>query len=140
MNLDVVWNGHGDFEKEYILNDVLGGFDITLHTSNNDVIVPNALIVYGYNERDISPEFIEYLSRYDDSKTPYGLMHLSNEGLEHNFDYYQNAEYVLRTYLDERIQNAYHFPIGYRSGHQDLSNNPVAFKDKYYDFFFAGQV
>jgi hypothetical protein len=139
MKLDVVWNCHGDFEKDYIVNDLLSKFDVTVHESKNDVFIDNALIVYGYDSPIITNEFSRFLEEYSNKNLAYGLMHLSNERLGHKFDYYSNAKYTLRTYLDPRIPTdlAYTFPIGYRSGHADLK--PTSYDSKEYDFCFAGQ-
>jgi len=145
--LKIIWlSGHGFkqescWEYDYITKDLFSLFDVEVFVLTDDynLFIDNSLIVYSSDDRTLSKKIQNYLEECDSKKLKYNLLHLSNEQLNHNCDYYSNAKVVFRNYFDPSIKqkNVVVLPLGYKTGF--TNNNPKKLKDKKYDYCFIGQ-
>lgn len=122
--LNVIWQTPpGDvttFELEYIQKVLLSKIEYTPFFDNEAfrAVLDNSLIIYSNDTPDISEPFKAYLKEFDNRGYSYYLLHLSNEKLNHNYDYYKKANHVFRGYYDKSITlpNVTFIPIGFKSG------------------------
>lgn len=132
------------WEYDYILNDLLSDFevDVRLISDNLDIYIENSLIIYSSDERELSKNLKEYFINYKNKGIKFNLFHISNEQLNHNCDYYDYAEVVIRNYYDERInkKNVLTVPLGYKGGIENRNQNYLKFNEKKYNFCFIGQL
>jgi len=139
--LEVLLKG---WEYGYILNDLLSEFeiDVKLILDNLDVFIENCLIIYSCDDRELNKNFRDYFVNYKNKGIKFNLFHISNEQLNHNCDYYDYAEVVIRNYYDPKInkQNVLTVPLGYKGGIKNLNQNYLSFNQKKYDFCFIGQL
>lgn len=130
------------FEFEYITELLFSKFDYTIHLDfkRYSLVMENAVIIYCNNHRGPSFEFLNYLNKFKRNHFQFSLLHLSNEGLFHNCDYYELAQKVFRSYYDPKIQqeNVTFLPLGFKSGYLNKDNN-YNLKEKKFDFAFIGQ-
>jgi hypothetical protein len=85
---------------------------------------------------------IDYLNTYKTKGYKYILIHLSNESLQHNCNYYTNAEHVFRFYHDDSIKysNVTTLPLGFVSGYMN-NDNIINLSDKRnISVVFIGQI
>ncbi len=139
----VIWQTAPDateFEREFIESVLLSElpdkqirYDGTFSTPAND-----AIVIVSQNAPFVRPNMLQYFSR----SKGHALIHLSGEWLHPTRDLYQNANCVLRSYYDPRIQSprVFTIPLGFKSGF--LSNEAALPVDKARDlaWFFAGGV
>jgi len=145
---NIIWQTcNGDqttFEYEYITNVLLKNLsfekiydDCTLSTVKN-----NSVIVYSNNATTVTPEFESYLKKFSDQNLNYWLIHLSNENLSHNTNYYEKTKKVFRNYYDSSIKekNVIFIPLGFKSGFYNYEENQSEYStNKIYNFSFIGQ-
>lgn len=138
-SINVIWQtANGEvtgFELEYIQRVLLSKIDYIPHFDNESfqTVKNNSLIIYSNDQEDISQEFRNYLKKFDELKFNYSLLHLSNENLNHNYDYYRNAKHVWRGYYDDSVatdkelKNRVSFiPIGFKSGFYNSDYNSLS--------------
>jgi len=139
--LEELLNG---WEYGFILNDLLSEFEIEvkLILDNLDVFIENCLIIYSCDTRELNKDFRDYFVNYKNKGIKFNLFHISNEQLNHNCDYYDYAEVVIRNYYDPNInkQNVLTVPLGYKGGIKNQNQNYLKFNQKKYDFCFIGQL
>lgn len=145
--LNLIWQtSDGDqtnFELDYITNIVFKNFQQNKFFDNGklETVLDNSVIIYSNNSNEISKEFDDYLDKFVKNKYSFYLLHLSNENLNHNYEYYKKANYVLRCYFDKNItsDNVINIPLGVKSGFLS-KNSDTANNEKKYDFAFIGQI
>ena len=124
--LEVLLKG---WEYGYILNDLLSEFeiDVKLILDNLDVFIENCLIIYSCDDRELNKNFRDYFVNYKNKGIKFNLFHISNEQLNHNCDYYDYAEVVIRNYYDPKIdkQNVLTVPLGYKGGIKNLNQKDL---------------
>lgn len=143
-NINLIWQTQlGDqttFELEYITNIVFKNFnqDKFFDNGNLNVVIDNSVIIYSNNSSDVSDEFKKYLDKFVEKKYNFYLLHLSNENLGHNTEYYSKANHVFRPYYDPNIQetNVTFIPLGVKTGYL---TNSIESNLKEYNFSFIGQ-
>ena len=132
------------WEYDYILNDLLSEFevDVKLIWDNLDLYIENSLIIYSSDERELNQNLKNYFESYKNKGIKFNLFHISNEQLNHNCDYYDYAEVVLRNYFDNSIikDNVLTVPLGYKGGIKNRNNSYLNFNQKKYNFCFIGQL
>lgn len=134
-----------EFEKEYIMEVLLKGmvYEVIYDGGRCEVVKDESLIIYSCDESEVTEKFREYLTKFDRLGYRYYLLHLSNENLNHNFDYYINAVHVFRGYYDYRIKmdNVSVIPIGFKSLYfnRDRGNFDSVYGKKYI-WSFIGQM
>jgi hypothetical protein len=132
------------WEYNYILNDLLSEFeiDVKLISGNLDVFIENSLIIYSSDDRELNKDIRDYFENYKNKGIKFNLFHISNEQLNHNCDYYDYANVVIRNYYDPKInkQNVITVPLGYKSGIKNKNQNYLKFNQKKYNFCFIGQL
>lgn len=142
---NIIWQtpqgDYTEFEYEYITKVLFSKIhynEIFDHESYKS-IKDKSIIIYSNNNKSINFEFQRYLKQFDDNKFEYCLVHLSNESLQHDCSYYDNAKHVFRNYFDKSIKNANttFIPLGFKSGF--LNKNTKFVIDRNYDFAFIGQ-
>lgn len=143
-NINLIWQTkEGDqtnFEYEYITEILFKNFKQTkfFDDAKLNIILDNSVIIYSNDSDNISEEFEKYLNKFLEKKYKFYLLHLSNENLGYNYDYYTKANHVFRCYFNKHINanNVTFIPLGIKSGF--LSNNQDK-KNKEYNFSFIGQ-
>jgi len=132
------------WEYDYILNDLLSNFEIEVKLiwDKLELFVENSLIIYSSDERELDNNLLNYFENYKNKGIKFNLFHISNECLNHNFNYYDYAEVVLRNYYDERIdkENVLTVPLGYKGGIKNRNKDYLRSDQKKYDFSFVGQL
>lgn len=145
--LNLIWQTHeGDqttFEQEYILNVLFNGVkhEKIFDNGSLNTVVDNSIIVYSNNSGGVSDEFLNYLNKFKDNNFKFYLLHLSNEGLSHNFEYYNLANHVIRNYYrsDINLENCFFIPLGFKTGFYNENQTYRTLNDKKYNFCFIGQ-
>lgn len=148
MEYNLIWQTQeGDqtnFEYEYLTNVIFKNLNIIKHFDNSQLskVMDNSIIIYSNNQNNPSLEFINYLNEFIKNNYTFYLVHLSNENLGHNTNYYDNAKNVFRNYYDSNIgnKNVIYIPLGFKSGFYNNDYNPNDYKIKKYDFSFVGQL
>ena len=148
MKYNFIWQTvDGDqtnFEYEYLTKLVFKNINIKEHFDNGNLsqILDDSVIIYSNNQNYPSSEFINYLKKFKENNYKFYLIHLSNESLGHNTDYYDLAEKVFRNYFDTNIKNSnvVYIPLGFKSGYLNKDFKIENFKKKKYDFSFMGQL
>jgi hypothetical protein len=97
--------------------------------------LPNAVIVFNHSI-DYKTLFTHYAT------TPYGAVHLSDETLEDDFSFYDDAacKFVIRTYLHPIAffhDKVLTIGLGYKRGFRTCPTNT---RDRYYNWSFAGNI
>lgn len=97
----------------------------------------HSIIVYSSAQVVLDPILRDYFQRHHS----FGLIHLSEERLNHEKDYYKKARFVLRSYHDPRISDDHVFslPLGFQSGYLNKDSD-IDFDAKNLVWSFAGQV
>jgi hypothetical protein len=142
--MNIVWQTRSgpetDFEYEYVRHVILKNIEApeTFDQSNYSQSADGSIVIYSSNDKNISADLRDYLSRHHD----YTLIHLSLERLLHRADYYHQARLVLRPYFDPRLScdHLYYVPIGFQTGFLRPSHLNIKFEDKKYIWCFAGQL
>jgi hypothetical protein len=144
--INLIWQTKdGDetqFEYQYITEYVFKDIQYNKYFDNKSysTVLDNSVIIYSSNTNIIEKNFNDYLSRFDSLKFRYYLLHLSNENLNHEAEYYSKAHRVYRQYYDSTLNkdNVVFIPLGFKSGYlnKNINNSFV----KLYDFIFVGQI
>lgn len=142
----VIWQTpHGDattFEYEYLTNIIFKNLSYEKYFDHQkyETIIDNSIIVYSCNSHNIGDDFREYLGKFSSNGYGFSLVHLSNENLEHNTDYYGYAKKVYRNYYDSNIKlnNVVFIPLGFKSGFYNNNIDTLDTNSKNYDFCFIG--
>lgn len=146
-SINLIWQtSDGDetnFEKEYITNFLFSKFEKIEFFDNKSyqTILDNSVIIYSNNSNEVSEDFLNYIQKFVKGKFKFYLLHLSNENLSHNFEYYNLANHVFRNYYDSNIQlsNCTFIPLGFKSGFLNGDTFDDQENNKKYDFTFIGQ-
>jgi hypothetical protein len=146
-NLNLIWQTqNGDqtsFEQEYILEVLFNEIQHEKIFDNGSLntVIDNSVIIYSNNSGGVSDDFLNYLNKFKDNNFKFYLLHLSNEGLSHNFEYYKLANHVIRNYYwsDVNLDNCLFIPLGFKSGFYNQNQTYRTLNDKKYDFCFIGQ-
>lgn len=147
-SLNVIWQTPAGevttFELEYIQKVLLSKTQYTPYFDSETfrTILNNSLIIYSNDTPDISPSFRAYLKKFDELGHTYYLLHLSNEKLNHNCDYYKNAKHVFRGYYDSSLQhdNVTFLPIGFKSGFLNATDTINSIQNRNGYWAFIGQI
>ena len=143
----IIWQTpHGDattFEYEYLTNILFKNLTYEKYFDHQkyEILIDNSIIIYSCNSHNIGDDFRAYLDRFQNSGYKFSLVHLSNENLEHNIDYYAKANRVYRNYYDSNIKldNVVFIPLGFKSGFYNTDINNLNVVDtKTYEFCFIG--
>ncbi len=145
--LNLIWQTYeGDettFVQEYILNVLFNGVkhEKIFDNGSLNTVVDNSIIIYSNNSGGVSDEFLNYLNKFKDSNFKFYLLHLSNEGLSHNFEYYNLANHVIRNYYwsDINLENFFFIPLGFKTGFYNENQTYRTLNNKKYNFCFIGQ-
>ena len=122
--INLIWQtpagGYTDFEFEYITEVLFADFTQNRFFENRGfkTILDHSVIIYSNNIDYPSPAFFHYLEEFLRQGLRFYLLHLSNENLNHNCDYYSKASHVFRNYFDANItaKNITYIPLGFQSG------------------------
>lgn len=144
-NLNLIWQTQaGDqtsFELEYTTEILFKNFNLKKFFDEGrlDLVMDNSVIIYSNNSGDVPNEFKIYLEKFVKNNFNFYLLHLSNENLNHNCDYYSKANHVFRPYYDSKIElkNVTFIPLGFKSGFLSKENKS---NEKKYSSVFIGQV
>lgn len=145
--MNIIWQTlsgeQTDFEFEYLTKIIFSNESDKIFDNNSfSTIIDNSVIVYSNNQKDPPNELINYLNKFIEKKYNFYLVHLSNEDLGHNFQYYKSAKKVFRNYYDPNInlKNVIFIPLGFKSGfyNSDFKVETLN-KIKNYSFCFIGQ-
>lgn len=145
---NIIWQttkgDYTQFELQYIRDYLFKDIEYTAIFDENkcETFLDNSLIVYSSDEPELQHNIKDYLKKYDEFGYTYYLLHLSNERLNHNFDYYKNAKHVFRGYYDSRItlENVTTIPIGFKSGFMNNTGHTKTIFEKEYVWTFIGQI
>lgn len=148
QKINLIWQTtEGDetsFELEYITNVLFELFEQTKIFDNGrlETVIDNSVIIYSNNKNNCDDKFIEYLNKFTQSGYDFYLLHLSNESLNHNFNYYTLANHCFRNYYDKNIKlnNCTFIPLGFKSNFLNREKSYENIKEKIYDFAFIGQI
>lgn len=146
--VNLIWQTHdGDqttFEQEYILRVLFNGVEYKKYFDNSSyqTILNNSVIVYSNNSNEVSDDFLKYLEKFRVNNYKFFLLHLSNEGLSHNFEYYVLSNHVIRNYFwsDIDLENVTFIPLGFKTGYYNENFTYRNLNEKLYDFCFIGQI
>jgi hypothetical protein len=146
-SINLIWQtNNGDetkFEEEYIKELLFSEFEQNIFFDNKSyqTIFNNSVIIYSNNSNEVSNDFLNYLNKFKDKNFNFYLLHLSNENLNHNFDYYHLANHVFRSYYDSNInaENCTFIPLGFKSGFLNKDKTYKKLFYKKYEFSFIGQ-
>lgn len=131
-------------QYEYITRVILKNVKYINYFDNNEykTFLDNSIIVHSSPLPEISNDLKTYLQKYKSLNLKYILLHLSNENLNHNCDYYSEAEHVFRFYYDEEIKNpnVTTLPLGFVSGYMNTNGDINLSNDRYIPISFIGQV
>jgi hypothetical protein len=144
--VSLIWQtslgNYTDFEHQYITEVLFSDFEQKRYYDNRmfKTIVDNAIIIYSNNYTGPSAELLQYLNKYINRGFQFYLLHLSNENLNHNTDYYKLAKHVFRNYYDKNIdpKNVSFLPLGFKSGFLNKEGNSLT-NDRKYQASFIGQ-
>jgi len=130
------------FEYDYIINNLFSLFEKQIHCikiNEKKPHIENSLIIYSNNSYNLDDRLLNYFVELKNNNIDFNIFHLSNESLNHNFNYYSLAKKVFRNYIYPNITNAnvLTLPLGYKSGIKFLE--PVKERNKKYKFCFVGQ-
>jgi hypothetical protein len=148
MIKNIIWQttagDYTNFELQYLQEYLFKHIEYTPIFDQNrcEVFLDNSLIVYSSDEPELQQNLKNYLRKYDELGYTYYLLHLSNERLNHNFEYYKRAKHVFRGYYDPRIElnNVSTIPIGFKSGFLNTTGETTTVYDKEYIWTFIGQI
>jgi hypothetical protein len=143
----VVWLHDPDDTRHYWERDwlafLLSGLPVTHHDSVNTKSQPlrDALLIFG---NDIAQADVRaYIESYRRADCRHGLIHLSDEYVQHDISYYDAATVVFRTYYRPGAPSGT-FGLGYKQGFWDgyigLTAAALTVTDRPYVWSFAGQV
>jgi hypothetical protein len=129
-----------EYLREFLFKDIT--YNAIFDENKCETILDNSLIVYSCDEPELYDNLKQYLRKYDELGYTYYLLHLSNERLNHNYEYYVRAKHVFRGYYDERIKldNVTTIPIGFKSGFLNKSQSTRTVFEKEYVWTFIGQL
>jgi len=144
--MNIIWqteNGDAtNFELEYLTNIIFKNLTYNSYFDNKQyqTVLDDSIIVYSYDHSNITNEFKTYIEKFTNNNYKFYLVHLSNENLQHQTEYYRFAKKVYRNYFDSNISqnNVIHIPLGFKSGFYN-SNIKKTTNNKTYDFCFIGQ-
>lgn len=133
---------NGQFQ--YINNVIFKNIEHINHFDNKEykTVINNSIIVYSAPDKEIDNGLNLYLRKYKSLNFKYILLHLSNEILNHNCDYYDDSEHVFRFYYDQNIKktNVTTLPLGFVSGYMNTTNNINLSEKRDILVTFIGQV
>lgn len=143
--LHIIWVSSVGWEIDYVNSDLFSLFEVTVHqssyqSSTEQLFLNNAIIVYSCDDPEAPEGLVDYLREYRARGLHFCLLHLSNERLGHNFEYYDLANAVFRNYIDLRLagrKNLLFVPLGYKTGAKTLELTPV--REKRYGACFIGE-
>lgn len=146
-NLNLIWQTKEgeptEFEYEYITEILFKKLDFITQFDYGSfkTVKDNSVIIYSEPGNNASPELIHYLNKFVRKKYRFYLLHLSNEGLNHNCWYYAKANYVFRNYYDPKIKlnNIQYIPLGFKSGYLNKENKIDDCHQRKIDIAFIGQ-
>lgn len=104
-------------------------------------VVSNAVIVFNH-----SVDYETYFQRYQDSNTPFGAIHLSDETLTDTTTFYGHTmcKFVFRNYHNPLVASRHNhvitFGLGYKQGFVDSSTTTEQPNGRYYNWSFAGNI
>jgi hypothetical protein len=144
--INLIWQTkEGDeteFEIEYLRNLIFKEFEKIEIFDNKtyNTVLNDSVIIYSNNSDGVSEEFISYLKKYKENNYTFYLFHLSNENLNHNYEYYELSNHVFRTYFDEKIitDKILFVPLGVKSGFLNKKSD-FSLNQKDINFSFIGQ-
>ena len=149
--LHLIWQtNRGDqtsFEQEYISNLLFGSVHHTKIFDHGSctTVVDHAVIIYSNNARGVSAQFRDYLTRFNAQNFTFFLLHLSNESLSHDSEYYKLAKHVMRSYYGNVHatnvcdNNCLVVPLGFKTGFYNKHMTYRTLPPKKYTFCFIGQ-
>lgn len=128
--LNLIWQTlkgeQTEFEYEYITQVLFKDFDATFFFDERSykTVIDNSVIIYSNASSEAPPELIHYFNKFRKKKFRFYLLHLSNEGLNHDYWYYTKANFVFRNYFDPAIKayNVLFIPLGFKSGYFNKEN------------------
>lgn len=143
--VNLIWQtppgAYSTFEYEYITDVLFKNFNQNkiFDFGKLETIRNNSIIIYSNNSSNICSNFKNYLIEFKNRKLKFCILHLSNENLNHNTEYYDIPNFVFRNYYDEKIKsdNVMYVPLGFKSGF--LNKNLRYSNNKEYNFAFIGQ-
>lgn len=129
-----------EYLREFLFKDI--AYNAIFDENKCETILNNSLIVYSCDEPELYDNLKQYLRKYDELGYTYYLLHLSNERLNHNYEYYTRAKHVFRGYYDQRIKlnNTTTIPIGFKSGFLNKLQHTKTVYEKEYIWSFIGQI
>jgi len=142
--LKLVWltkNGNQtNFEKEYIEKRLFANYQCVNIRKKDDLIHRNAIIIFSCNTEEPSKEVWQVVKWYEESNTPYCLLHLSDERCVFNPSYYKNAKHVWRSYGHSKynLPNVSIVPLGFQSGF--MNEDRELHYERNLNISFAGSI
>jgi len=144
--INLIWQtpagGYTDFEFEYITEVLFADFSQNRFFEHRSfkTVLDNSVIIYSNNNNYPHPFFFLYLEAFLRQGFRFSLLHLSNENLNHNCDYYVKAHHVFRNYFDTNItaKNITYIPLGFQSGFFNREGK-ISFSDRSCEAAFIGE-
>jgi hypothetical protein len=110
-------------QSEYIDKVIFRNIEHVDYFDNKQykTFLDNSIIIYSAPLSDIDYGLKLYLEKYNSMGFKYILFHLSNESLNHNYCYHNNAVHVFRFYYDPKINdtNITTLPLGFVTGYMN---------------------
>jgi hypothetical protein len=141
----IIWATNKAYENEWErdwLTEIFNSLNIKytiINLTKMTQIVKNALIVLNHNIN-----YVLYLQQYEDNSVPFGVIHLSDERVHDNMDFYKYSmcKFIFRNYYHPRYlsNNVQFFALGYKKQFWKDSVKPdlISHSIRKYIWSFAG--
>jgi hypothetical protein len=141
----LIWLCPGPAWETDWIHEVLSGTQRTIHEiydGNYETILDNSIIVSSYPDK---AKYQKYYQAFRDRGYKFAIIHLSDEAYEHPHDFYNGAQFVLRNYWHEYLNNnnVLAFPLGYKERFWDNypKEMPIPpIRERKYTWSFAGTI
>jgi hypothetical protein len=140
--LNLIWCVRSQYEVDFSWNwicEIFSNFSIKHHydiDNRFDKVLDNSIIIVCV-KREPNPNLIEYIEKFNNQDKNYSILHLSDEALDQNVDFYSVSKRIIRNYFCKEYSEKFNvmtIPLGYQSGIKRVEINKSLF------FNFVGQM
>jgi len=145
--INLIWqtdNNPTNFHYDYITKVLFKNINYINHFDNKsyNTFLNNSIIIYSCMNYDINDKMKDYLEKYKSLGLKFIIFHLSDEKLNMDCCYYDNAQHIFRHYYNDKINdlNITTLPLGFASGYMNDTNNINLLNERDILITFIGQV
>jgi hypothetical protein len=119
--LNIIWCSSDSIFSFDWVNEIFGHFEIKHHfdkDNNFNLFYDNSIILV-CPSIDYDPKLYDYIQTYNTRNLNYCILHVSDEGFQHNVEFYKISKKILRNYYNKQYSEKYNIktiPLGYQSG------------------------